>query len=159
MFTIENVFEKRAEFEVACKDKMPNSAFKKLVSAKTKTEFLQVIFDNFYWIYEYVDKFGLRYDYVDDSYEGYARVEIGGKWGFIDSSFKEVCELKYSYVRKFNKGFARVKKGKKWGFVDTSFKEVCELKYDDVSIFNEGFARVKKGGKWGKLYPDGREVF
>ena len=144
MFTKENVFEKRAEFENACKRAQAcKEEFHKLLKAETKSEFMQVIFDNFYWVYEHVDKFGLEYDFVDNFYEGFARVKKGGKYGFIDTSFKEFA-LEYDYVGDFYKGFARVKKGKKWGFVNTKFEEVCG---------------VRKGGKWGKLYPDGREVF
>ena len=131
MFTLENVFEKRAEFENACKradackDKVFNSLIKRLVSAKTEAEFLQAIFNNFYGVYEYVSKFGLEYDYVGD----------------------------------FHEGFARAYKDDKWGFINTKFEKICKLEYDDVGIFNEGFAKVLKGKKLGKLYADGREEF
>jgi hypothetical protein len=116
MFTLENVFEKRAEFENACKDERAcEPEFKRLVSAKTKVEFMQVILDNFYWVYRFVDKFGLEYDYVDDFAEGFARVNKDDKWGFLDTSFKEICELKYDYVDNFCEGFADVEKDGNWG--------------------------------------------
>jgi len=124
MFTKENVFERRKEFEAACKCKIPNSKFKRLVSANTKAEFMQVIFDNFYWIHEHVDKFGLEYDFVDDFYEGFARVEKDDKWGFINVSGEEICELKYDYVRSFKNGFARAEKDDKWGKLYPDGREV-----------------------------------
>jgi hypothetical protein len=115
MFTLENVYEKRAEFVAVCAGKIPNSAFKRLVSAETEAEFLQVIFDYFYQVYEHVDKFGLEYDYVGYFYEGFARVRKVGKWGFINTKFNEVCKLEYDDVCIFQEGFANVKKGDKWG--------------------------------------------
>lgn len=115
MFKLENVYEKRAEFENACKGKIPNPEFKRLVSAETEAEFLQVIFDNFCWIYERVSKFVLGYDYVGDFHEGFARVKKGKKFGFINTKYKEICKLEYDYAGIFQGGFARVKKGGKWG--------------------------------------------
>lgn len=115
MFTRENVFEKRKEFENACKGKIHNSMLKEIGSAKTEAEFLQVIYSHFYWVYGNVSKFGLKYDYVGYFYEGFARVNKGKKWGFIDTKFNKICELKYDYAGYFREGFAIVKKDKKWG--------------------------------------------
>lgn len=115
MFTIENILEKRAEFENACKDKSLYPISKELISAKTKAEFLQAIFDNFFWVYKHVDKFGLEYDYVGNFIEGYAVVEKNNKFGFINKKFKEICNLEYDDFRIFHEGFADVKKGDGWG--------------------------------------------
>lgn len=124
MFTLDNVFEKRSEFENACKKaKFYEEEFHKLLKAETKSDFMQVIYDNFNWVYKEVTQFGLKYDYAGYFNEGITRVGIDNKYGFIDTEFKEICEIKYDDVGYFNEGFARVKKGDKWWFINRNGKE------------------------------------
>ena len=49
------------------------------------------------------------YDKIHDFFFGYAVVELDGKFGFIDESGDEICEIKYDYMSCFNeKGIAQI---------------------------------------------------
>ena len=85
---------------------------------------------------EVYQKFGLReketgkeitvakYSYVYDFKEGFARVALGRKYGFIDGTGKEIVPPKYDNVHDFEEGFARVELDGKYGFIDRTGKEV-----------------------------------
>ncbi len=85
-------------------------------------------------------------------------MRLGGKWGFVDKSGKEVVPCRYDEVRYFLYGLAAVQLGGKWGFVDKSGKEVVPCRYDEVRDFLEGLAAVQLGGKWGFVDKSGKEV-
>lgn len=91
--------------------------------------------------------------------EGLSRVEYNWKYGFIDTSGKEVIPLKYDNADDFSEGLARVKLNGKWGYIDTSGKEVIPLKYDNSDNFSDGLARVKLNGKCGSIDKTGKEYF
>lgn len=49
------------------------------------------------------------YDEIHDFFYGHAVVELDGKFGFINESGDEVCEIKYDYMSCFNAhGFAQI---------------------------------------------------
>lgn len=73
--------------------------------------------------------------------------KIGGKWGFIDRTGKEVVPIKYDSVDFFNEGLAKVCLDGKCGFVDARGVEVIPLKYNDVQSFENGRAKVSLNGK------------
>jgi hypothetical protein len=93
----------------------------------------------------------------------YADRLIGGKWGFVDATGKEIVPCRYEYVKDFHHGVAAVNmggrteyrgnvldvSGGKWGFVDATGKEIASCKYDEVKEFSEGLAAVCEKGKWG----------
>ena len=85
-----------------------------------------------------------------------------GRYGFVDSTGKEISGRFYALVDNFSEGRARVNKGAvlfkynlidsgKWGFIDTTGKEVIPTIYDWAWNFTEGLAGVKKDGKWGYI--------
>lgn len=98
----------------------------------------------------------------DDAYffcEGFARVRLKGKYGFIDKLGKEVTSLKYNNADSFREGLAAVELNYKWGFIDKTGKEVIPpLKYDDAWSFIEGVAKVELKGKYGFVDKMGKEV-
>lgn len=50
------------------------------------------------------------YDKIHDFFYGHAVVELNGKFGFVNSSGDEVCEIKYEYMSCFNEhGLAQIK--------------------------------------------------
>ena len=49
---------------------------------------------------------------------GFARVKILNKWGFVDKRGRYLIQPQYDEVRNFKENLARVKIGKLWGFVD-----------------------------------------
>ena len=89
----------------------------------------------------------LPYSEVKDFVNGFAIVELNGKYGFIDETGKEVVPLKYTLVQNyFDKGFALVRRNGKTFFVDETGKETVPPKnyldylddsdnYSDVILF------------------------
>ena len=99
----------------------------------------------------------LNYDSANDFCEGLASVCRDGKWGFIDTSGREVVPCKYDCVDDFHEGMARVNIGGKWslyrpermslcggktGFVDKTGREVILCQYLHAENFHDGFAEV-----------------
>ena len=64
--------------------------------------------------------------------DGLARVELDGKWGFIDKSGKEVIPCVYDYAWGFSDGLAVVELNGKWGFIDKAGKQLVPCVYDNV---------------------------
>ena len=109
-------------------------------------------------------KIVLNYDSACDFCEGMASVCRDGKWGFIDTSGREVVPCKYDCVDDFHEGMARVNIGGRWnlyrpermslcggktGFVDKTGREVILCQYLHAENFHDGFADVfvEKDGK------------
>ena len=101
----------------------------------------------------------IKYDYVGDFIENLARVELNGKWGYIDKEGKEVIPLKYDFAWSFSEGLACVGLNGKSGFIDKEGKEVIPFKYDDAGPFSKGLALVRLNGKWGYIDKNGIEYF
>lgn len=89
---------------------------------------------------------------------GLAGVQILGKWGFIDTTGKEVIPLKYSSVGNFKEGLCRVYFDKNCGFIDKAGKEIIALKYDWAEDYKEGLSKVRKDGKEGLIDVNGDVV-
>ena len=99
-----------------------------------------------------------KYDSIWGFSEGFAAVELDGKWGFVNKQGEEVVPCKYDDVEEFSEGFAQVELNGKSGFVNEQGEEVVPCKYDDVEEFSEGFASVKLNGKWSFVNKQGEEV-
>jgi hypothetical protein len=56
--------------------------------------------------------------------EGLARVELNGKWGFIDKTGKEVISLKYDVANYFFEGLALVKLNDRKFYIDKNGNEI-----------------------------------
>ncbi|MFM8430606.1 MAG: WG repeat-containing protein, partial [Holophagaceae bacterium] len=85
-----------------------------------------------------------KYFYVGPFEEGLARVNVGGKyredddrgwnvhapvggqWGFVDETGKEVIPLKYDKAQFFSDGLARVRLDGKWGYIDKQGRNIPE---------------------------------
>ncbi|HEU5181157.1 MAG TPA: WG repeat-containing protein [Candidatus Polarisedimenticolia bacterium] len=81
--------------------------------------------------------------------EGMARVKIGEKYGFINTSGKIVIPAQFEDADDFSDGMARVQKSGKWGYVDKSGQLEIPLEYDLATSFGDGLALVKDGKKRG----------
>ena len=75
---------------------------------------------------------------------GFASVENGGKWGFIDASDCLVIPFEFDGAWDFQDGRAVVARKDKRGFIDKNGREVIPCKYDGVRDFHEGVAIVGK---------------
>lgn len=108
---------------------------------------------------EYCDtKKGCRYDCVWDFCEGLARVSKDRKYGFIDTSGREVVPCKYDDARDFREGMAYVElqsdktitfntgwtlpEGRLGGYVDKTGREVIPCQYLQGWDFSDGLAKV-----------------
>lgn len=87
--------------------------------------------------------------------EGFAKVFVGDKWGFIDKSGKISILPVFDSVSDFSEGLAVVKKNGRYGFIDQQGNVVLEFRFEDASLFSEGFAPVKFNGKWGFIDKNG----
>ena len=96
-----------------------------------------------------------KYNFADSCSEGLARVELYGKWSYIDKSGKEVIQLKYDVVGDFSEGLAAVKLNGKCGYINKSGKEVIPLKYDSAYYFSNGQASAILNGEWGYIDKQG----
>ena len=70
--------------------------------------------ENFYREYKnekiIVKSTGKAYDCVGFFFERRAKVKLNGKYGFIDTSGREICEIQYDYVEDFHSGIAYMMK-------------------------------------------------
>ena len=64
-----------------------------------------------------------EYDDFRDFSEGFAAVELDGKWGFVNENGEEVGPCEYDEVGDFSEGFAAVELDGKWGKVNTRGEE------------------------------------
>jgi hypothetical protein len=102
-----------------------------------------------------------HYDFIDDYYNGVARVKLNNKYGIINENGNEICEIKYDYCYNFNfdHNFAKVKLNNKYGYIDINGNEICEIKYDSIGVFIDGFAIVEINKKLGVINISGEEIF
>lgn len=90
--------------------------------------------------------------------KGWAKVERGGKVGYIDKSGVEVIECIYDDILPFEKGRAKIIKNGKIGLVRETGEVYVEPKYDYIGPFVNGLAIVIIGNKRGLLNENGEEV-
>jgi hypothetical protein len=89
-----------------------------------------------------------RFEEANVFLNGYATVSIGGRWGIIDSTGREVLPLKYRELDYFAEGLAGASlDGKKFGFVNTAGAVVIPFTFDGVGSFSEGRATAILGRK------------
>jgi hypothetical protein len=88
------------------------------------------------------------------------RIDINGKWGFIDATGKEIVPCKYDKVWEFERGFAHVELNGKQGYIDTTSKEVIPVQYDYAFLPSSGgLALVSVGGEYRLFYYGGKYGF
>lgn len=89
-------------------------------------------------------------------HEGFSRIKIHGRWGFINKSGQMVIEPQFEEVRNFHEGLAEVKIDEKWGFIDTQGVLRIPAKFVTTWPFSEGLAVVhEQGGKAGYINTKG----
>ena len=63
--------------------------------------------------------------------------EKDGKWGYVDTKGKVVCDPSFSRAKSFSNGFAAVCDDSNcWGYINSSFETVISYKYKDAFYFN-----------------------
>jgi hypothetical protein len=72
-----------------------------------------------------------------------AEVKKDDKWGYIDTTGKEIIPCVYEEARDFADGLAAVGKDDKWGYIDKTGKEIIPCLFDNVVQIKDGLAEVK----------------
>ena len=98
------------------------------------------------------------YNDIDDFSEGLAKVELNGKYGFIDKTGREVIPCKYDFAYGFSDGLASIELNGKYGYIDKTGREVIPCKYDFAYGFSDGLASIELNEKYGCIDKTGREV-
>lgn len=83
--------------------------------------------------------------------DGWAAVEIGGAWGFVDIDGKIKLEPQYAGAKSFSNGYAAVKTVDGWGYIDADNNLVLGGTYLDVMDFNSSGAAYVEGASGWKL--------
>ena len=73
---------------------------------------------------------------------GMAKVELNGKWGYINSYGEEITHCIYDSIGDFSEGMAPILKEDKWGYINFNGEEIIPCIYDYVGKFSEGMAVI-----------------
>ena len=84
---------------------------------------------------------------IGDFNDGYEKVNLNGKWNFINRNNKLLSDKWFDWVYNFSDGYAGIKLGGKFNFIDTYGMFISDTWYDYVDNFDDGYARVKLNGK------------
>ena len=120
---------------------------------------------------------GAKYDTIIKGTSGISFVSYHGKYGYIDSTGKELTPLKYTLTKEIsaynywetretfwdaNDMLVRVYNQGKYGYIDCKGREVVPLQYDYIgsSSLEYGISTtcIRKNGKYGLLGGNGKEI-
>ena len=101
-------------------------------------------------------KFRLKFDWIGDFKEGFARVSLNYKHNFIDIEGKLLSQQWFDWAYDFHEGFARVKLNGKYNFINIEGKLLSGQGFDDTWNFSNGVAKVYLNGKYNFINTKGR---
>jgi hypothetical protein len=86
-------------------------------------------------------------------------LELKDKYGFVNSSGKEVVAVKYDYIySEDDNGWRKVEINDKKGYINDSGTEIVAPIYDYIYSWSGGLAKVEKGNKTGYINRAGKLV-
>lgn len=90
-------------------------------------------------------------------------VQKNGKFGVVNTSFKEVIACNYDYIRSSPTAYALVRQNGKWGYVNESGQEIVPCRFEDISYGSpwenpDWPVPVKYQGKWGYIDRTGKDI-
>ncbi|MUG44313.1 hypothetical protein GNP95_04795 [Paenibacillus woosongensis] len=102
-----------------------------------------------------------KYYQVKEFSEGLAgtRKKKGGKWGYVDSSGKEVIKYKYQSVWVFENGVAPFENKDKYGYMNKEGNHIWNNVFSTASEFKNGLGLVTYNGEWGYVDGQGNWVY
>ncbi|HEY8401743.1 MAG TPA: WG repeat-containing protein [Cytophagaceae bacterium] len=103
---------------------------------------------------DYINKFDVIYPIHD----GYAKVMMKGKYGFINTEGKVLIAPLYTEAGDFHEGLCAVKIKERWGVIDKTEKLIAQPYYEQITNYKNGIAMVKEDGKWNLINKEGREL-
>lgn len=98
------------------------------------------------------------FDWISDFNEGFARVELNGKWNFINTELQLISDRWYDWIYYFYDGSAKVKLNGKWNFISTEGRLVSDRWYDDVYDFSDVFQEVELNGRYNLINRERRLI-
>ncbi|QKF83216.1 WG repeat-containing protein [Halarcobacter ebronensis] len=99
-------------------------------------------------------KLDIKFDSIGRYINGFAKVEVGDKYGLINKNFELVLEPIYEDIRTVIDNSIVVKKELeenkvKFGCFNTNIEEIAPLEYDMIYLSSENRMRVKRENLWG----------
>jgi hypothetical protein len=88
--------------------------------------------------------------------EGFARICLNGKYGYINRQGKDLVYPKYSKASHFHNGMAKVEMDRHIGYIDTTGKEVLPTQYFFGTDFKKGIAIVSSTTGYGCIDKKGK---
>jgi hypothetical protein len=73
-----------------------------------------------------------QFNSIGDFRDGLVRVEIKGKWGYIDTTGEMRIELEFDNTNDFSEGLAAVKLNGKWGYIDATGNMIISPRFDNA---------------------------
>ena len=101
------------------------------------------------------------FDYADDFYYKYSRIEMNELYGLMTTSFDYSCQsMFYGLGRMSENGLVKAKltSKDKWGYVNAKGENKIPAMYDYVDTFEGGVAVVGIGSKYGAINTKGDYV-
>jgi hypothetical protein len=97
--------------------------------------------------------------YFNPHRNGMARVELDGKYGFIDRNYTEIIPVIYDDAAEdFSDDLVCAKLNGKWGYINKAGKTVLPFRFERAQNFAEGLAAVCHNGRWKFIDPAGKTV-
>ena len=91
------------------------------------------------------------YEMLTQTYDGYMRMQMNGKWGYISSDGKKVIDYQYERGRSFTQiGYAAAKQNGKYGYIDEKNHWIIQPEFIQAKACNDhGIAAVEsEEGIW-----------
>ena len=95
---------------------------------------------------------------IGDFVNGYANVNLNGKWNFINRNNKLLSDTWFDFARYFSDGCACVMLGDKVNFIDTYGEFISDTWYDGGYVFLNGYAKVELDDKLNLIDRNGKCV-
>jgi len=89
---------------------------------------------------------------------GLYRINVDGKFGFMDRNGKTVIAPQFDLAGEFSEGLANVKVGTKSGYINTKGVVAITPQFDDAGPFRYGRAGVRLGNRFGFIDKDGKYI-
>jgi hypothetical protein len=89
---------------------------------------------------------------------GLYRINVDGKFGFMERSGKTVITPQFDLAGEFSEGLANVRVGTKSGYINTKGVVAITPQFDDAGPFRYGRAGVRLGNRFGFIDKDGKYI-
>ncbi len=97
-----------------------------------------------------------KFDYAYDFKNGVAKVQLNGKWGYINREGKLITPL-FDNISDFENGLAIAENNGKYALVSRSGKVISQW-YDKIYPFRDGMAKVRIGDKYSFVNTKGKQI-